>query len=69
MVWYTLHLPDTETNPNLAILFQGLEEMKREKETMVTAELINQNIHVGIRRKQVLKTSKYHEYVKGFSAS
>ncbi len=38
-MWYTLHLPDAETNPNLAILFQELEKMKGEKETMVTAHL------------------------------
>ena len=36
-MWYTPHLPDAETNPNLAILFQELEKMKKEKETMVSA--------------------------------
>ena len=35
--WFTLHLPDAETNPNLATLFHEVEKMKKEKELMVNS--------------------------------
>ena len=34
--WFTLHLPDAETNTNLATLFQEIENMKKEKELIVS---------------------------------
>ena len=46
-MWYTVHLSDAATNPYLPVLFQELQKMKGEKETMVTTHS-NKHIHVQV---------------------